>query len=341
MISTNKLSLVSWLVVVFITILLLYWGKYLFMPLSLATFVAIFLTPFARFFESFRLPRAVSAFIPVIILLLFVAGFIFFFKSQLKTILEDLPLLKLRLKDLLADTQLWIQAHYKIDVAAQTNFISKQVNNLIDSSSAGLGALLKFLILFTLFMFFTFYILLYRRMLTRFMLSFFSKKDQQEFGDFNLSLHYTINNYVKGLIIEMIVVITLGFIAVLIIGIKYALLMAVIAGLFNLIPYLGIYAAALLNAVIAMMTGSSHQAFIILIVYAVIHIVDANLLIPFIVGNRIKINPFITLIAVVVGELIWGIPGMFLFIPITGVFKIIVEKTSDFKPFSIILGNEQ
>jgi predicted PurR-regulated permease PerM len=58
------------------------------------------------------------------------------------------------------------------------------------------------------------------------------------------------------------------------------------------------------------------------------------------VGGRVKMNPFITLIAIFAGKLFWGIPGMFLFIPLAAMLRIISESIKEFRPWAILLGEE-
>jgi predicted PurR-regulated permease PerM len=103
--------------------------------------------------------------------------------------------------------------------------------------------------------------------------------------------------------------------------------MAFFAGVFNIIPYIGIYTAALLSMFITMVDGNGRQSVEVLLVFIIIHIIDANLITPYIVGRRIKVNPLVTLIAVITGEIIWGIPGMFLFIPLVAIINIVLEKS--------------
>ena len=81
---------------------------------------------------------------------------------------------------------------------------------------------------------------------------------------------------------------------------------------------------------IAITSGNSEKSLEVLLVFVIIHIIDANLITPLIVGTRIKVNPFFTLIAVIAGDLIWGIPAMFLFIPLAAIINIIIEKQQEF-----------
>ena len=70
-------------------------------------------------------------------------------------------------------------------------------------------------------------------------------------------------------------------------------------------------------------TGSTGHVLAVAIVFIVTHFADANVILPHIVGGKMKMNPFITILAVLIGHLVWGIPGMFLFIPLTAMIRLI------------------
>jgi len=169
--------------------------------------------------------------------------------------------------------------------------------------------------------------LFYRTVLSNFILSFFTRADRKKITEMSYTIHETTVNYVKGLLAEILILMCLSCITLSILGIKYAILMAFFAGMFNIIPYIGIYTAALLSMLITMVDGNGRQSVEVLLVFIIIHIIDANLITPYIVGKRIKINPLVTLIAVIAGEIVWGIPGMFLFIPLVAIINIVLEKS--------------
>ena len=83
------------------------------------------------------------------------------------------------------------------------------------------------------------------------------------------------------------------------------------------------------------------HALSVMIILLVIHFIDANVIMPRIVGRRVNMNPLITIVAVLTGHLIWGIPGMFLFIPLMGILKIIFERVDGLKPWAILMGTEK
>ena len=126
------------------------------------------------------------------------------------------------------------------------------------------------------------------------------------------------------------------------IGIKYAILLALITGLFNIIPYLGIFTAMVISTVITFATAAvTAKVLLVLIVLIFTHLLDSNILLPMIVGSKVKINPLITVLGVVLGEMLWGISGMFLSIPVIAVLKIIFDRVESLKPWGILLGEEE
>src|SRR6185437_15535064 len=125
------------------------------------------------------------------------------------------------------------------------------------------------------------------------------------------------------------------------IGIKYVFLLALLVGVLNLIPYLGIYTALFIGICITFATSDPHHALYLAIAVIGIHLVDSNFLMPKIVGSQIRINPLIIILGVVVGEMMWGIPGMFLSVPYLAMAKIIFDRVEGMKAWGILLGEEE
>jgi predicted PurR-regulated permease PerM len=150
-----------------------------------------------------------------------------------------------------------------------------------------------------------------------------------------------INNYVLGLLIEMSVIAVIIFTSLTIIGVKYALLICIMTAILNIIPYLGIYFCMAIAMLITAATSTTSHVVEVGIVFLVTHFADANIILPHVVGGKSKMNPFITILAVLIGHLVWGIPGMFLFIPLTAIIRLISEEVPGMKPWAILLGEEK
>jgi predicted PurR-regulated permease PerM len=147
-----------------------------------------------------------------------------------------------------------------------------------------------------------------------------------------------INSYVVGLVIEMVLLSIVNCSMFAIMGIQYAVLLGLMAAVLNIIPYLGIYTSIVICVLVTIANSTPGIALEAGAGLFIVHLLDSNILFPRIVGGRVKMNPFITIVAVIVGEFLWGIPGMFLFIPITGIIKLVCERVEGLEAWSILIG---
>jgi len=176
----------------------------------------------------------------------------------------------------------------------------------------------------------------------KFLLDAFKEKNAAIVYDIVETIQYIIRKYLVGLLLEMSAVAVVCCGVFLLIGIKYAILLGIITALFNIIPYIGIFTALLLNVIITFATvGVATKVLLVVITVVAMHLIDSNILLPLIVGSKVRINAFITLLGVVAGEMIWGISGMFLSIPIIAIAKIIFDRVESLQPWGHLLGDEK
>ncbi|MEO6832573.1 MAG: AI-2E family transporter, partial [Chitinophagaceae bacterium] len=239
----------------------------------------------------------------------------------------------------------WIALKFNVDAGRQLQFLNSSADKFANSASIlaqGLLLAVGGFTIWTIFVFiFSFFMLAHRALMKAFFTELFDDKDQPRVREIITKTRTLANSYVLGLLIEMVVVATLNVGVFFIFGIKYALLLGVLAAVLNIIPYLGIYTSMAISALITLSNSSPGQALVVVIILLVIHFLDANILMPRIVGKRVKMNPLVTIIAVLTGHLLWGIPGMFLFIPLAGILKIIFERVDGLKAWAILMGTEE
>jgi predicted PurR-regulated permease PerM len=145
-----------------------------------------------------------------------------------------------------------------------------------------------------------------------------------------------------GLVLEGVVVATLNSIALLLFGIKYAILLGLMAAILNLLPYIGGVIAIILPVLVATITNDGINTQLgIIAVYLIIQFIDNHLLVPLIVSSRVQINALISIVIVLLGGELWGISGMFLSIPFIGVLKLIFDRIEELKPWGKLLGQEE
>src|SRR5581483_4846050 len=188
--------------------------------------------------------------------------------------------------------------------------------------------------------FFTFFLLLYRRLLLTFLFALFPEKKPVVYNIVK-DIQYIIRRYILGLLLEMLIVAAIGYASFLIFGVKYALLFSLTTAVFNIIPYAGIFSSLIISAFITFaIGGGTVKVLVVIITIIAIHLIDSNILLPFVVGSKIRINGMATIIAVIAGEMIWGIPGMFLSIPFLAMTRVIFDSIDTLKPWGILLGTE-
>ncbi len=320
-------------------------GKSVLVPLFFSFLVAILLHPLVKFFEKKRFPRALAAVTALLIFMILLGGLFYFFSHQVVRLSRDLPSLQAKVTDKWEQIQDWISDKYHITNTQQVAYVNKSatgiLNSAVNSAATTFMGIAETLILTIFFFIFTFFILQYRRLLMLFVVELFDHEHNAKVQIIITRIRSLINSYVVGLLIEMSVIAVLIFVSLMVIGVKYALLISIMAAVLNIIPYLGIYSCMAIAMVITAATGTTGQVVAVVIVFLVTHFADANVILPHVVGGKVKMNPFITILAVLIGHLVWGIPGMFLFIPLTAILRLISEEVPGMKPWAILMGEEK
>lgn len=324
---------------------LMHFGKTLMIPLFFALLISFALLPVSKQMERWGFPRGLASALSILLFVVIIGAFVYILSHQVVSFTHHLPELQTKFSDMLQQLSSWVFNTYHIDYQHQTNYLRKSAGGLESTAFTSLGATFlgvgEVIILTIFFLIFTFFMLYHRRLFKRFILALFPEDELHKVEDVIVSAKSMINRYIIGLLTEMFIMIVLLLSAFAILGIKYALLISVMAALLNVIPYLGIYTAMVISMIITLADGEPSQALTVGIVFLVAHFLDANILLPRIVGGNVKLNPLITIIAVLTGKLIWGIPGMFLFIPLAAIVRIISEKVNGLQPWAILMGEDK
>ena len=321
-------------------------GQSILAPFFFALLMAMLFLPAATFMERrLRFPRSMSTMTSVFIMLMILGGIIYFFTNQLSDFSKDLPHLREQFTTVFNNLQHWVSKTFNVKVDEQVDYINQGLNKLLSSSGAILGFTFGifstgfgFIIFFTLFFIF---ILNYRRLLNNFIVTVFNERHKANVQEAVSEIRVMTKKYIFGLCLQVIIVSILTSILLTVLGVKYAILLAVLTGLLNVIPYLGIFTSLVISCFIAFATASPSTCIYVAIGYIGIHAIDGNIVLPFVVGSRVKINALFSFVGILLGEHLWGIAGMFLCIPAIAIIKIICERVEDLKPWGKLLGEEE
>lgn len=310
-------------------------------PFSFAVIIAILLNPLVNRFRKMRLNNVLSIVFSMLIAFIVVSGIVYFLSSQILGFGENLPVLKEKFVSLLSQLQNWVKHTFGMSITKQVQLINEALNNskalLGKTVFSALGTIAVVVILPV----YIFLLLFYKALILNFLFEIFSEENSKKVADVLSQTKTAIQSYMVGLLIEAIIVATLNSIALLILGVKYAILLGVIGAILNMLPYIGGIVAIALPILVATVTkdGFSTQLGIV-VAYAVIQFIDNNILVPRIVSSKVKINALISILTVILGNALWGIPGMFLSIPFMAILKIIFDRIEPLRPWGKLLGDE-
>lgn len=321
-------------------------GKEILLPLSFAFLISLLLLPFCNFMENkLHFSRAVAALVAVFLLLVIISSVLYALGSQIAALRNEWPLLKQQLSGLVGNMQHSLETNFHLNIKKQQEYIHKGTQDVLGSagniieqtvlSVSSVVLIIIFIIIYTLF------ILIYRRQWMSFVVALFTERHVHIINDISENIKNIIRKYIIGLFFEMVILIVLACLTFWILGIEYVFLLGLILGVFNLIPYVGIYTALVISAAITFATVDGAHALYVIIAILVIHLIDSNIIMPKIVGSKVKINPLMVIIGVVAGELIWGIPGMFLSIPYLAIAKVVFDRIKNLESLGILLGEEE
>jgi predicted PurR-regulated permease PerM len=324
---------------------ILYLGQGILVPLFFSILLATLILPVTNFLERHRFPKVLAIMLCILVSLLIIAGIIYLISHQVSSFLEDFESIKERISQLLKSLQVWINKTFKIATAKQNQIIKDTAENMKDSGPGVVGKtvgtiteVLSYVVFLPVY---TFLILFYKDLIKKFLTSVFQKGNPEKVSEILYESRIIGQYYILGLIFDMGIVFTLNAIGFLILGIQYAIFLALVAALLNLIPYIGMLIANVFAMLITLVSSENITDVVwVAAILAVVQFIDNNFLMPLIVGNKVRINALVTIVGVVTGGTLCGVAGMFLAIPAIAVLKVIFDRIESLKPWGMLLGDD-
>jgi len=315
-------------------------------PIVMAFFISIVLLPGYRFFRRKKFPETLSIALVILMLFIGIGLIVWFFSSQISRLIVDFPQIKENVTVHLNSLSDWINKKTNFSTERQVNLINEQSNKLLNYAGGMLGgaaaSLSSILIFVGLLPIYIFLMLFYKNLLIRFVFLWFPQPSHPKVEEAMRETEVIIKSYLVGLLIQISYVTILVGGILMIIGIKHALLIGVIFAVLNLIPYVGALVGNIIGVLLTLTSSQEVWPILaVLITIAVVQFLDNNILMPRIVGSKVKINALISIVGVIVAGNIAGVSGMFLSLPVIAVFKIIFDRTDTMKQWGVLLGDEK
>jgi predicted PurR-regulated permease PerM len=168
------------------------------------------------------------------------------------------------------------------------------------------------------------------------------KKNEEEVKEVLERISKVVYQYLWGRAKVMTILGVMYYITFIIFDMPYALLLTIFGALITIIPYLGPFISGVIPIIFSFIYMENVQTAILFsIIIVIVQIIESYVLEPLIIGNEVKINPLIVIIAIVIGGAIWGLAGMILFVPIFAMIKIISNHSAGLKPVGYLFGNSK
>lgn len=342
MISILCLTILSISKIAFILKPFIIFIETIFLPLLLAGICFYLFNPLIDFMEK----RGVKRFISIIILYLIIIGVIVGIvlsvlpplKDQIQSLIHNLPKLNKEIQSIinqLTQSDLVAQAREKFnkDITKIVDNISGDLSKYVSTLSHGVvsfvGTITEVILSIVVLPFLLFYLLKDGKKLPNYIAKFLPNQMRQEAKGIMSDMNHALSSYIRGQIFVSFCIGLLLFIGYLIIGLDYALLLAVIAMVTNVVPYLGPIIAISPAIVLAIV----HSPFMLLklaIVWVVVQLLEGKVISPQVMGKSLHIHPITVIFVILTAGNLFGIVGIILAVPGYAIIKVIVTHIYQF-----------
>ena len=320
----------------------LYFAAPFLIPLTLAAVLSMVFIRLCNFIESKGIGRGYAALICILLFVFSMGLIILLLSIQLGSLAENLDGMEKRIVGMLESLKSWINETIGIKKAQQQKAIEEgtkdKSSGMILAFAAGLMGVLINTILVLVYMFL---FLSMRGHIKKFILQLVPKKENADTSEVIHKTGKVSQKYLSGLAAMIGVLWVMYGIGFSVVGVENALFFAVLCGLLEIVPFIGNLTGTGLTVLAVMAQGGDGKMVVgVLITYFSVQFIQTYILEPIIVGEQVNINPLFTIMAIVLGELVWGVAGMILAVPLLGMAKIICDSYPHLQPYGFLIGPE-
>ena len=333
------------LVIVLIVVRLVYAKPFL-VPLTFAAILSMLLLPIARWLESKKIGRAIATLLSILVLIGIFAGLIWFISWQISDLASDAGKIEQQVSSKAQQLRMYVSTQLGIPPEKQQQILKQQqqsapgqMSAMITGFLSGLGTLLTNTLLVLVYIFLLIY---FRTHLKQFVIKLVRKEEQPNTVKIINNTQKVVQKYLTGLALMIISLWIMYGIGFSIAGVKNAIFFAILCGVLEIIPFVGNLVGTLTTMGVSLVQGGNINIIIgIAITYGLVQFIQSYIIEPLVVGAEVNINPLFTIVGIVAGEMVWGIPGMILAIPLLGIAKIISDNVEPLKPFGFLIGKNK
>ena len=318
----------------------LYFAREFLIPIAFGGILATLVLPFSRRLESKGLHKGLAAVLSIVCLLLIaaiVAGLLIW---QVSDLAADLSGIQKQVSGILDKVERFLATTAGIPQDSQKELLKQQ------SQGGGgvtkfLGGLMGFLVDSVLVTVYTFLFIYFRGRIKKFILRLVPAEEIDRTEKVIGQSTQVAYQYLSGLLMMIVMLWILYGIGFSVAGLKSALFFAVLCGLLEIVPFVGNLTGTSIAILMAVSQGEGSGLIIgVILTYFLVQFLQTYIIEPLVVGSEVNINPLFTILVLVLGEILWGIAGMILAIPLLGITKIVCDNIEPLKPYGYLIGDD-
>ncbi|AVR46347.1 AI-2E family transporter [Christiangramia fulva] len=320
-------------------------AKGFFAPLFVAVVLSLIMLPASQWMEK-GIKRTLAAVFSSLILFFISLGLLFLISLQVKNFTSNWPQLKENLKPKIERIKEFAINNTPL-TPERLKKVEKKAGEMI-SGSGGSGNVSKFIMAllstlanYLLTFIYVFFLLAYRHIFKDFLINVFPRHKQPKVKQVISKSVHVVPEYLRGKLLLMGILAVLYSIGLGISGVNNYILVSIIAALLTIIPYLGNMIAFSMAVVFGFLTGGTIMTLVgIFLTFSVTQFVESYMLQPYVVGDKVDVHPFFVILVVIIGNILWGIIGMILAVPVMGIITMVLLNIQEVKPLGILLSKE-
>ena len=335
------------LIILVISYVILTEMKQILYPIALALLFSYLLLPAVNLLEKkLKFPRVLAIILSLLFGVAIISGVANLFVIQIQVFIKDFMSFKVQAVENLKSLQQFVDSKFNFSAEQQEIWIQEQFTLLLDKSgdilktvAKGATGTIEALVFIPIF---TFFMLFFRNRGENFILKLANNDNKKLTKNLLDQISKVIVKYMGGVITVVVILAISHSIALSIIGVKYAIALALMSAVLSFIPYFGTIVSMIIPLSFSLILSSNpYEPIFVIIYFLIITFIDHNILTPTITGGNVNLNPLVTILGLIVAAEIWGIPGMIIVMPTLAVIKIICDNIEELKPYGFILGVEQ
>ncbi|MFH1667441.1 MAG: AI-2E family transporter [Candidatus Komeilibacteria bacterium] len=317
----------------FVVIAFLYMVREAIALIFIALILASALDPFVDWLRKFKIPRGVGIIVIYLLLLSIISAVIIMIippiTAEIKLIASDFPVYYERVVDgfnyfTTNRTDMEVAEQLQNSLNTITGNLSRAASGVFDTLMGIFGGIFSFFLVLVI----TFYFTVEEEGLKRFIMSVTPAQYQPYLMQLVSRIQRKLGYWLRGQLILSVIIFILTFVGLTVLGVEYALLLALIAGIFEVIPYMGPIIAAVPAVFLAFMQ-SPLKGLLVLILYIIIQQLENHIIVPKVMSKSVGINPLVVIIVLLVGGKLGGVMGMVLAVPVATAISVFMDDFVD------------